>query len=747
MVSRIIQKKMKAVNFIIFPSLRNAINLIFLLVSLSIYGQIDTKRTFPYPIKGEREIINELKTLANTPNKREESYLKAHKQLRKKAVKSNRFKADLSLILSSYFRSISQIDSVKYYAKKILELKDFGNDTLKSNIYGLAYFTLGQANSFIGLQEKSKKWYFKGIDISQKYDDERIYYINSFGLANIYIAASEYDLALDILEKCQEYKKNEEMVFGSIVNIANIYGYKEEFDKSIKYFEKAREICIQANRIGCIGTISVNMGITYKKLGDLDKSLLSFDKALEIAENNNLDRMLIIGGVEKGRLLTELNRNQEAEDIMLTALDIAIKIGFLSEQEKIYLRLKENAISQKDYKKALSYHEQYDKVSDSTRTLDKDKEINELEIKYKTLQKEKEIRFLQIENTNKQLELANREEAISNLKLKQEIEHKENEILRKENKNKLLTFQNTTEKALKDNIILKKNQEIKDAQLAIQQAETVRQKGFKNFILYSFLILLIPVIGLLVTYYQKIKAQSELTKKQEEINEEKISSLLKDQELKVIKASIESQDKERKRIAQELHDSIGGNLAAIKLQLNNSENKNKGLLKSINTQIDDTYELVRDLSHNLIPKKFSKNNFCDILEEYFKNIGGASSLTTSCSVYPRKEIDLLGEELQIETFKIIQELITNSIKHAKASSIELQLNLVENELSILFEDDGVGFDTTKNIEGIGFRNIRSRLNKISGTIDIDSRIKRGTIINIEITNLTTTINEIQPNYS
>ncbi|WP_051336179.1 tetratricopeptide repeat-containing sensor histidine kinase [Aquimarina latercula] len=738
---------MKFVNYNILSYLKNSIAIVTLLFSLNIQGQIDVKKTFPYSYKGEREIINELKTISNIPDRRKESYLIAKEQLHKKAVKSDRFKADLSLIISSYFRSISQIDSVKYYGQKILELNNFKNDTLKNNIYGLAYFTLGQANSFIGLNEKSKKWYFKGINISQQHNDERIYYVNSFGLANVYIATSEYDLALEILEKCQEYKKNPEMVFGSIVNIANIYGYKEEFDKAIEYFEKAREICITANRTSCIGTISINMGITYKKIGALDKSLVSFDKALEIAKANNFERMQIIGSVEKGRLLNELKRYQEAEDITLSALDIATKIGFLNEQEKIYFRLKEIAVSKNDYKKALSYYEHYDQISDSARTLDKDKEINELEVKYKTLQKEKEIRFLQIENTNKQLELANQQEAISNLKLVQEIENKEYEILRKENENKLLTFQNTTEKALKDNIILKKNQELKDAQLKIQQDETAKQKVFKNIILYSFLILLVPVIGLLVTYYQKIKVQSELNQKQKEINETKISSLLKDQELKVIKASVEGQDKERKRIAQELHDSIGGNLAAIKLQLNNSDQKNQSTLKAVNTQIDDTYELVRDLSHNLIPKKFSKNNFSDVLEEYFSNIGGASKLKTGFSVYPRRRVDLLEETLQVETFKIIQELVTNSIKHAKASSIALQINLLDNELNILFEDDGVGFDVNKNTEGIGFRNIRSRLDKIDGTIDIDSRIKRGTIINIAITSLTTTTDEVQPNYS
>ena len=104
-------------------------------------------------------------------------------------------------------------------------------------------------------------------------------------------------------------------------------------------------------------------------------------------------------------------------------------------------------------------------------------------------------------------------------------------------------------------------------------------------------------------YYQKIQTQSELAKKQEEYNTEKVKSLLQEQELNLIKASIDGQDEERKRIAQELHDSIGGNLAGIKLQLS-SLAQNSPALKTINSQIDETYQLVRDISHTLIPKKF-----------------------------------------------------------------------------------------------------------------------------------------------
>lgn len=681
-------------------------------------AQMDRSKA-PSIYKEEKKIVKEIQLLVNTQGKEEDGYKKAHHQIKTRALKSNQFKANLNLILSSYFKNKAMIDSSLYYAKKVLTIKHFKNDTLKNEIYGLTYNMLGILNYEIGLKEKSKKWHLKGINISQKYNNRRIYFINSFGLANIYLSTKEYENSLRLYKQCLTYTEHPEMIYGSYINIANIYGYLKNYEATIEYLKKAREMCKKSQKNRCIGITSNNIGITYRKQGNMDQALIMFDEALEIAATYQYPDIEIIGYLEKGLVLNHQKKHEEAEKIILLALEKSKELGFLNKQKNIYYRLKEVSISQNDYKKALSYFEKFHEISDSIRFLENDKEIKELEVKYKTLQKEKEIKFLQVENANRELELKNQEEAITNLRLLQEVQKKENE-------NKILSFQNASEKRLSEITLLKKDQEIQEAKLE-------RQKSIKNNILYSFLILLIPVIGLLIIYYQKLQTQSELNKKQEEISKQKISSLIKDQELKLIKASIKGQDKERKRIARELHDSIGGNLAAIKLQLNNTViNGDKKSIKTISNQLDDTYEQVRNLSHTLVPKRFSKNNFCDVLQEYFNNIGGATGLQTTFVVYPRTEMDHIDETIQIEIFKIIQELITNTIKHAKASSVELQLNLVGNVINILFEDNGIGFDTKNNSSGMGFENIKSRLKNISGTFYIDSRIHRGTIVDIEI---------------
>ena len=192
-----------------------------------------------------------------------------------------------------------------------------------------------------------------------------------------------------------------------------------------------------------------------------------------------------------------------------------------------------------------------------------------------------------------------------------------------------------------------------------------------------------------------------------------------------------AQQEERRKIAKQLHDSIGSNLAGIKLQLANFPGNDKNP-NHILTQIDETYQQVRDLSHDLIPKKFKQDAFSSLIREYLKTIAEASKIEFEFSVFPKQAVDTLEEALKIEIYTIIQELLTNTLKHACARRVELHLHLDGKLLQLLFEDDGVGFDTMKTTKGIGLTNIKDRLTALKGKLRIDSVLNRGTAITIEI---------------
>lgn len=260
------------------------------------------------------------------------------------------------------------------------------------------------------------------------------------------------------------------------------------------------------------------------------------------------------------------------------------------------------------------------------------------------------------------------------------------------------------------------------------------------FITITFLSLLMLISGLLFQTYRSLSAQRLLNSKQEEINSQKIDSLLKEQELNLIKAWIDGQEKEREHIAQEIYHTIGKNLASLKLQLNHLNNSNLRNITKINGQLEETYKLVRNLSNSMVPKKFSPDKFCEVLETYIINLSTASQLKISFLAFPKKDINTINELIQMEVFKIVHELLNHTIKYAKASQIEIQLNLVDSTLSLLFKDNGTDFHTKNYILGFGYINLENRIQNVKGTFVMNSKHKSGTVIEIEIPTLIETSN-------
>ncbi len=341
-------------------------------------------------------------------------------------------------------------------------------------------------------------------------------------------------------------------------------------------------------------------------------------------------------------------------------------------------------------------------------------------VDHKNLQFQKDALFIQAKCYSKQEDYKNAYAVMTQLfGVINQIKEKQQREIIKELEIQYETLQK--EQAISD---------LKEEQI-IQEAELSRQKTIKIAFLIGFLIILVPIIALLYTYYQKIQTQSELAKKNEEINQQKVSALKQEQELKLIKAAIEGQDEERKRIAQELHDSIGGNLAGIKLQLA-SVKKRTETLDIISGQLDETYQLVRDISHTLIPQKFRQNDFAQLITEYIKSISNTGKISVNFHPHPIEKINSINEIVKMELFKIIQELMTNTLKHSQASKADIHLNYFEDSISLIFEDNGVGFNSKEKKTGIGFNNIENRVKKLNGTVHIDSMVNRGTVISIDI---------------
>ena len=223
------------------------------------------------------------------------------------------------------------------------------------------------------------------------------------------------------------------------------------------------------------------------------------------------------------------------------------------------------------------------------------------------------------------------------------------------------------------------------------------------------------------------------------INEERIELLGKQAEHQkdLMSASLMAMDKERKRIANDLHDGLGALLVSVKHHFASVaklfEGDNETEYKKIQQMLEQTYMKTRKITHSMKPPQLEKFGLVPVLEDYCSLID-TDRLSVHLWVNGLKNNRLSYSE-EHNIFRIIQELATNAIKYAKASELVINVSREENLVSVTVEDDGVGFDKNSPSfrEGLGTRNIQHRVNALNGTLDISSSLGEGTSIFISFT--------------
>ncbi len=302
------------------------------------------------------------------------------------------------------------------------------------------------------------------------------------------------------------------------------------------------------------------------------------------------------------------------------------------------------------------------------------------------------------------------------------------------NKNRLESFTNLAlkygTKDIKSNIeLLKIEKEYADERNKAQRRTL--------YILAIGLIIVIVSIYFIVKFYdQRISTTRIITEQKEEINHQKIRELEDNMKMNSMRSVIEGQEIERERIAKDLHDSLGGLLSTIKLQFDNVRSKKKELseLKDYNQAhqlLDTAVEEVRTISRNLQPGSLHDLGIISAIKDLINRFEGENYPDIDFQHYEMPE--KMDKMISLSVYRIIQELVTNSLKHAKAKEILIQLNTEDDELVIQYEDDGIGFDQHNlKRKGMGLENIKSRVNYMHGSITMDSSQDDGMSVLIRV---------------
>lgn len=194
----------------------------------------------------------------------------------------------------------------------------------------------------------------------------------------------------------------------------------------------------------------------------------------------------------------------------------------------------------------------------------------------------------------------------------------------------------------------------------------------------------------------------------------------------LLHAVISSQERERKRIGMDLHDEVGSVLASLRMMIEHYNTGGHEVLTATafnaqcKTTIDSIMMQVRNISHNLSPLVNSTYGFYDALQDFCEGINKTGKLSVRLDGTAAVAEVMLGDETALALYRVLTELISNTIRHSGAGTVILGLSVAEGCLLIDYRDDGTGFAPAPEHKGMGLRNIESRLDMIGATYVMDN---------------------------
>ncbi len=495
-------------------------------------------------------------------------------------------------------------------------------------------------------------------------------------IATLYLLQKEYKKSAANLDRAANlYREigDDDGVLTTLFNFANILKEEGKFDQAREHYKTVLGYREKEGNQAVIAYININLSQMLVQEERCKEAVVALKKTLGLLKALQFNSDIAIVLNDLGVCETKLGHKTEAINYFNQALAIGDEQSLLLYKADIYKNLAQLYQEEKNFEKALEFYQKGVTTGAEQLTLDKEKYVANIQERYETQLKEARIELLE------------------------------------------------------------KEQKLSEAELQKVELTVKRQRLVRNTLITGIALALIILVILRWSYVKRLKIQKQLNLQQEENAKQKISEMMKDHKLSVIERYQEGQDEERSRLAREIHDGIGSDLASIKIAFEHYSEpyQDQTQSKKIAIAINNACQDIRNLSHQLHPLAFSKIGFTSFLKDFVTQINATSEIEINTYFFPEDEIDQLPEVLLADAYRIVQELINNIIKHAEATTADVQLTKHDTHLNIVINDNGKGFKNTKT-QGIGLRNIKERLQKIKGTLDIDSSNNHGTSITIDM---------------
>lgn len=643
---------------------------------------------------------------------------------------------DNMLALSSVFLDLELADSSTRYVQMALDLStDLGYKIgiAESN------FRLYRIEVFKSNFPKAVGYVKIYIEICEEINDEVRLGKGYFSYSNILGNLGKADSALYYIRKSlviNSQLKDTVRLIATYNGLGNIYQNQTEHDSAIYYYLKSAQLCELSGNLNYVGAVYLNLGNSFSMMRDYEKAIYYLEQALEINKKKNNSRNIALTLVGLGSAYIDSDSVDKGLLCYDQALEIYESIGMVNGIADIYNNYATVFTDQGNLEKALEYFKKANELySNQDYTEGISKSLKNIGDTYSQMG-QYQLAALMLDSSLRIATAAgymlNRHSALYQISrnyyrsgnYKSAFDYYEKA---KNLDDSLMSL----EKIKVVNELEKKYQKEKDQlRILTLEKENLKKTLQRNAGIYSAIGILMLAAFIVIYFLQK-------SKKDRIISRQKIIQLEEEKKLMTAKILLEGQEEERKRIAQELHDGLGVLLSATKMHftlIKDKSPKNRPLIEKATQMLEQASGDVRKISHNMMPGLLTKLGFYEAVDDLIDNISDTQDIVVKMEI--EGDQSRLPENKEIMLYRVTQEMVNNTLKHANAKNIFLKMTRLSDSLEIIFTDDGIGFETEKAMNAetssLGLKSIESRIGFLNGQVMVDSSPGNGTRYTIRI---------------
>ena len=567
------------------------------------------------------------------------------------------------------------INSSKPYNEKIKAYQEYGDK------YALKNF------------DETMRIEMEGIALALKNNDhaamgnlKRYLGMACYFKGNYNVAAEYYYESVSMLEMTDQ-KRNLALVYNEL---GKLYRKTGILNRALLNYTKALQLFTQLNDSAGISMIENESGVVFEYMNDYKEAIKRYNTSYNISKLRKDNMGVSYALSNLAGVYTLQKKFAEAEGFLKEALEIRRNLNDSLAIAFVYQDVSANYFSQKKYDLAVLY-------ADSSNSIAEQMHFPELQTNnYKIL-------------SDISKETGNYKQAFDFLEKRSELH---DSIFDKEKFKQIEELNAQYETLKKEKIIQQQKFEINKRNYWITGA--------------AIFLLLLSLAGF--SFYKRSQLKQRAKMQQ---------AILKEQEIST-KAILETEENERQRIAKDLHDGIGQmmsvakmNLSALENNLSFSNEKQQASYGRIITLVDESCREIRTVSHNMMPNALLKNNLAEALQTFSSQVDHPNLKIQLYTEGIEKKLDVNTETV---LYRIIQECVNNVIKHANATTLDISVIKDNDGISATIEDNGKGFDYKHHdfSEGIGIKNIKSRMQYLKGTVEFVSSFNAGTLVSLHI---------------